>query len=305
MTTEICQLSESNEYNKDQCDNKLDQLEQKIALDFPFEKNDNWTYSIIKDNIKLDIDISPDNLVEANKEILQLLTFFKQNANSSSHFDTDWYDDSIDMEQGIIDQEYLSNELFQKLFWWEENKQKLINFLHLILWVSETDWDFNYNKSNAAPDYIDLVDMQKNEKLISSIQDKYSSFEQSFKWKTIQEIKKSFWEVNRENSLLLLMYLANNPVMVWSGLLWVNSVQSITYNNMVYSSLQWSNSWVNLRTNYEWWAFVELQQYWSIRWKIQLVDYNDQIILNRLLWKTSKNDYSIPASTTRYMWTKK
>jgi hypothetical protein len=41
MTTEVCQLSESNEYNKDQCNNKLDQLEQKIALDFPFEKNDN------------------------------------------------------------------------------------------------------------------------------------------------------------------------------------------------------------------------------------------------------------------------
>jgi hypothetical protein len=41
MTTEVCQLPESNEYNKDQCDNKLDQLEQRIALDFPFEKNEN------------------------------------------------------------------------------------------------------------------------------------------------------------------------------------------------------------------------------------------------------------------------
>jgi hypothetical protein len=209
------------------------------------------------------------------------------------------------MEQWVWDQTYLENETFEKLFWWEENKQKLINFLHMILWVTQTDWDFSYNESDAAPDYIDLVDMKENEVLISSIQEKYSNFEQSLKWKTIQEIKKSFWEVNRENSLLLVVYLANNPVIVGSGLLWVNSVQSITYNNMVYSSLEWSNSWVNLRTKYEWWAFVELQQYWTTRGKIQLVDYNDQIILNRLLKNTSKNDYSIPASTTRYIWTEK
>ena len=304
MRQEVCQLPESNEYNKDQCDNKLDQLEQRIALDFPFEKNENWTYSIIKDNIKLDIEITSDNLIEANREILQLLTFFKQNSNGSSHFYEDWFDGSIDMEQVGLNSEYLLNETFEKLFWWEENKQKLINFLHMILWVTQTDWDFNYNKSDAAPDYIDLVNMEENELLISSIQEKYLGFEQTLEWKSLREIKQILWEINRENSLLLTLFLLQNPVLIkdWDQ---INLIRTITYKNMRYIPLEWTNVWVNLRSQYNQWAHIELQQYWTTKGKIQLVDYNDQIILNRLLKNTSKNDYSIPASTTKYMWTEK
>ena len=306
MTIENCQLPESKEYNKEQCDNKTDKLEQKIALDFPFEKNTNSTYSIIKDNIKLDIEITSDNLIEANKKILQLLTYFKQESNSSSHFYIDeFFDKSIDMKQSLFSTEFLEDKKFQNLFWWEENKQKLINFLHLILWVTESEWDFSYNKSYAAPDYIDLVDMNENEKLISSIQEKYDRFQNENQWKNIEEIKKSFWEVTRESSLLLALFIIKNPIIVNQWSIGISTMGSITYNNMRYSwkGLEQSVTWSNMRCKYKWWAFIELQQHSRIRGKLQLIDHTDQIILNQLLWNTTSDDYKIPrTSSSKYEW---
>jgi hypothetical protein len=211
------------------------------------------------------------------------------------------------MKQSLFSTEFLEDKKFQNLFWWEENKQKLINFLHLILWVTESEWDFSYNKSYAAPDYIDLVDMNENEKLISSIQEKYDRFQNENQWKNIEEIKKSFWEVTRESSLLLALFIIKNPIIVNQWSIGISTMGSITYNNMRYSwkGLEQSVTWSNMRCKYKWWAFIELQQHSRIRGKLQLIDHNDQIILNQLLWNTTSDDYKIPrTSSSKYEWSR-
>lgn len=307
MTNENCQLPEKVEYSKQQCDNKLQQLEQRIDVDFPFVKNENGSYSIMKDQIVLDIEITSEKIKDANTYILQILTYFKQNNqkyyDNYLELDNDNSNANIDMVQKWRNKTYVKSNDFWEIFWTDsiEDKKELISFLHKILNVHQEKWYTIY-------DYNDSVDNSENQEIINSVQALKNPTNRKYWSKNIGQILEINSDPNRKQSLANLSFLINKSFKIkWSWISSSNSFMELTYHDMPYTSIREDSfkKHYNLEFTYDGWAFINISQNNITIGHFRLNNYNDQIILSQLLWETSVHDYQIPdTSSSIYKWSR-
>jgi hypothetical protein len=308
MAVDKIQAIEQSEYSNEQCNNKLDQLECRVDLDFPFVKNENWTFSIMKDQVQLHIDITPDKLAQANLLISKLLTYYKQ--NDSSGYEESFYpwgrytgigEESIMLDiNNAFDTSYITKSEFENIFGvnFEENKHNLIHFLHKLLWVKQIDW-------NNVFDYNDKVDNTENQQIIESVEEIQKTVNDKFTWKNIKEILNINSNISREESFANLLFLFNKKFDIQD--LWINTSRSfmeLTYDNITY--IWWENESLHWRWDvsfeYKGGAFINIKQWGTTLAQFRMNNYNDQIILNQLVWNTNADDYSVPSSYTKHLW---
>ena len=258
----------------------------------------------MKDQQVLDIKINPDKLLDANKYILSVLSFFKQNnqKNYDNYFKLDDDDSSanIDMVQKWMNKKYVDNQDFLEIFWTDslEAKKSLIEFMHKILSIHQPDWYKTF-------DYNDKVDNSQNQKIINWVNEIQEKIDSKFSWKNIKEILDINSNPSREESFANLLFLFDKSFPIEN--LWISSAQSfreLTNKDISYipgedETLHWRG---DISFEYTEWAFINIKQWSTILGYFRINNYNDQIILNQLVWNTTADDYTIPASKTEYVW---
>lgn len=304
MSVEQNQAFEKCEYSNQECNDKLEQLENRIAVDFPFEKTENGSYNLKIDNITLDLDVSAETLVEANKYILERLTYYQQNDSKfyeEYFYLSGWWNKDIDLSIDWFlstDPTYVTSERFEEIFWsnTNEDKQKLIDFLHKILNVRQPEW---FKKI----DFNDKVDINSNQKLLQEI--KKSISEKNIDFNSVQEVLNSNKAPNRSYSIKNLFQLLQAPIEPWK--IQPRSFMNLTYNGIPYivenSSLR-NDRKINFELSQDS-AYVNVTQNWNKLWYFILKDYNDQIILSQLTGRKDFSDYTIPKeSSSKYEWSR-
>ena len=294
---EVIKTCESIEtYDETKCENMLENLDKKVALDFPFEKNDDGSLTYMKDNLKLNIKVEDGpQLVDIHTLTLQILNLAQQN-NKRSYDETYIIEkDNFFGKTGLLFEngqfdltEHLSHEGFEKIFGnaTEETKEAYAKFLTELI-------------DPSTIDYEDTVNTSKNNEILENLQKHEDSISTIFEWKTISDILSSKLEVNQESSLALLKHIIENSTEAG----YINGVDYL--KQLTYSEIKFVKEDYHIHPErpismeYDGWNAVTVIQQWRVLWQYRLEDYNDQIILSQALGIKSAEDYKVSNASVK------
>lgn len=330
MTTEVCQLSESNEYNKEKCNTLLDNLEKNsqetMYINAPFEKDDNWYYNLLLEWEKLNIALSAEQLIKLYDKIQRSLMAYQwvYEKYTKEEF-RDWYiNDGISLDANGLDKTHFSEDLLREIFWddYESDKQEIIIFMNKLINKFSNNNNKRVDQLNISED-LDKINMEENIKIINQINEIW--FE-DFQWLSIKEIIESNRTNDRVESLRNILYLIHNNLPVDLSTLQrngetktktyislVSELRPLTYEDFVYNSASWTFGWWNI-VNLEY-SDSDNKVYvysgkstWDIKqsiWSFTVKNVNDRVILSVLVWNRKIEDYKIPRiSSSQYEWSR-
>lgn len=289
--SEVIKTCESSEaYDEQKCENMLDNLDRKVALDFPFEKNDDGSFTYMRDNVKLDIDVKDGpQLVDIHTLTLQILNLAQQ--NDKRNYDEKYIIEKDNFfgktgllfENGQFDlTEHLSHEWFEKIFWnaSEETKEAYANFLTELI-------------DPSTIDYENTVHTEKNNTIIKNLQKHESVISNLFEWKTLSDILNTKLDINQESSIAILKQIIQNPTEA-GYINWVDYLKQLTYSEIKFIKEDYHiHPERPISMEYNGGNAVTVIQQWRILWHYRLEDYNDQIILSQTLGMTTAEDYKV------------
>lgn len=279
---------ENKNENLEIVNNKINTLEEKISWKYPYEKDDNWNFYLVVNWSRLEIPLNPEQLVKlhdltlwVNDLTLWVINIYKKNKLSQdiNHFEMDWFfwDKSIDVSKTWIidDIEYISSEKLNDIFCKNDEIliQKYIDFLNKIVEVKKIEYK---NKINEP----------QNIELEKEIYTDLKIFDNK-KLDEIKDIINNSKDSNekRKLSLIFLSNCIKDWYIVKSSEV-LSIIKNFTPNNIVVNNLS-NTIYYETKLNFKLdWNNIKIIDYNNMQiWNIDLYDYNDVMILRKIISK--------------------